>query len=209
MSMEQVTAEWMQKISGVGGLYALAQASKAGLLDAYYANILATIAAQEGGLMFSGAAAASFGLTAGVPVVTMVGVWVALGSGYYQAREEARNENTVSGFSHGFVAAILGWRWEHIVARFQRTHLKINHADAAMDSIRVNSYHSGIKSGYLAGVILPPEAKKAYVSKIRSTGNVHGPKNWDANKDVARNQQISYVIELATTALRHQIIKPS
>ncbi|MCY7345334.1 MAG: hypothetical protein LH614_03865 [Pyrinomonadaceae bacterium] len=171
-------------------------------------TIVATIEATEGGLMFDNAAAASFGLTAGVPVVTMVGVWVALGSGYYQAREEARNENTVSGFSHGFVTAILGWRWEHVVVRFRRTHLKINSADAAMDSIRVNSYHSGIKSGYLAGTILPPEAKKAYISKIRNAGNIHGPKNWDADKDVARNQQISYVIELATTALRYQIIKP-
>lgn len=38
MSMETITAEWMQKLSGVGGLYALAHGAKAGLLDAYYAN---------------------------------------------------------------------------------------------------------------------------------------------------------------------------
>lgn len=207
MSLESVTAEYLKSLTGVGGLYTMAVASKAGLLDAYYAGILAQIDAQAGGLMYLNAAAGSFALTAGVPVVTMVGVWVALGSGYYQAREEAKNQNTTSGFSQGFVTAILGWKWTHVVARFQRNHLSINKMDEAMNGIRVNAYHRGLKSGFLAGTALPAEARKEYVRKIRTAGNVHGPKEWNGDEDVARNQQISYVIELATTALRLQIIK--
>ena len=207
MSLESVTAEYLKSLTGVGGLYSLAAASKAGLLDAYYTSILAQIDAQAGGLMFTGAGAGSFALTAGVPVVTMVGVWVALGSGYYQAREEAKNQNTTSGFSQGFVTAILGWKWNHVVTRFQRTYLSINKMDETMNGIRVNAYHRGLKSGFLAGAALPAEAKKEYVSKIRSAGNVHSPKEWNSDEDVARNQQISYVIDLATTALRFQIIK--
>ncbi len=207
MSLESVTAEWMQQLTKVGGLYSLAAISKAGLLDAYYGNIIALYEATQGGLMYSGAAAGSFALTAGVPVVTAVGVWVALGSGYYQARQEAKKEETLSGFSQGFVMAIIGWKWDHVVSRFRRPYLRINHFDEAIDSIRVNSYHDGLKKGYLAGLVLPDDAKKTYSKKIRKAGGVSGPKEWSRNGDVARNQQVSYVIEMAVAALRHQIIK--
>jgi hypothetical protein len=157
--------------------------------------------------MFTGAGAAGFALTAGVPIVTMVGVWVALGSGYYQAREDAKNENTISGFSQGFVMAISDWKWNHVATRFNRPHLIINHFDAKMDEIRVESYHRGLKSGFLAGIALPPEARKEYIHKIRKAGNIHSPKEWSRNADDARNQQVSYVIEMAAAARRYQIIK--
>lgn len=206
MSLESVTAEWMQQLTKVGGLYSLAALSKAGLLDTYYSGIIALHNATEGGLMFSSAAAGSFALTAGVPVVAAVGVWVALGSGYYQAREELKKEEVMSGFSQGFVMAISNWKWDHVVSRFQRPYLRINHFDGAMDSIRVNSYHEGLKKGYLAGTVLPDEGKKTYVRKIRKAGGVHGPNEWSRNSDTARNQQVSYVIEMAAAAQRFKII---
>jgi hypothetical protein len=56
-------------------------------------------------------------------------------------------------------------------------------------------------------LVLPEEAKKEYSRKIRKVGNVHGPKEWSRNDDLARNQQVSYVIEMAASALRYQIIK--
>jgi hypothetical protein len=208
MSLESVTAEWMQGLTKVGGLYTLGALAKAGLLDAYYANIISLYEATQGGLMFTGAAAGSFALTAGLPIVTAVGVWVALGSGYYQARQEAKKEESMSGFSQGFVMAIIGWKWDHVVARFRRPYLRINVVDEEMNSIRVNSYHSGLKSGYLAGMVLPADGKKAYSKKIRGAGNIHGPSEWSRNDDEARNQQISYVIEMAGAAMRYQIIRP-
>jgi hypothetical protein len=207
MSLESVTAEWMQQLTKVGGLYSLAAISRAGLLNAYYANILAVVDAANGGLMFTGAAAGSFALTAGVPVVTAVGVWVALGSGYYQAREEAKQEETMSGFSQGFIMAISNWKWDHVVARFRRPYLSINKFDEKMNSIRVNSYHEGLKKGYLAGLVLPDEARKAYVKKIRQTGGVYSPSQWSGGEYEKRNQQISYIIEMAAAARRSQIIK--
>lgn len=208
MSLESVTAEWMQQLTKVGGLYTLAALSRAGLLDVYYGNIIALYEATQGGLMYTGAAAGSFALTAGLPIVTAVGVWVALGSGYYQAREEAKSEEKMSGFSQGFVMAIIGWRWRHVVERFRRPHLRINVVDEQMNSIRVNSYHEGLKSGFLAGLVLPADVKKRYSQKIRQMGKIHGPKEWSRNDDVARNQQVSYVIDMAAAARKYQIIKP-
>lgn len=81
-------------------------------------------------------------------------------------------------------------------------------ADEAMDSIRVTYYHKGLKSGYLAGMALSDDAKKEYVKKIRSAGNVQAPKQWSENEYTAHNQQISYVIDLATTSLNFKLSKP-
>ena len=207
MEVDSITAKYLQDLSKFSGLYVMAAVSKAGLLDAYYSGIIGLYEAQTGGLV-AGAGVGSFALTAGVPVITAVGVWVALGSGYYQAREEAKNANTMAGFSQGFVMAILKWKWHNVVSRFQRPYLRINKFDETMDSIRVTYYHKGLKSGYLAGTALSDEAKKEYVKKIRSAGNVQAPKEWSRDDDTARNQQISYVIDLATTALKLHIIKP-
>jgi hypothetical protein len=208
MSLESVTAEYLQSLTKVGGLYTLAALSRAGLLDAYFSNIIALYEVTQGGLMYGGAAAGSLALTGGVPIITAVGVWVALGSGYYQARQKAKNEETMSGFSQGFVTAIIGWKWEHVVTRFQRSYLRINHFDEEMNSIRVNSYHEGLKTGYLAGMALHPDNRKEFSRAIRKAGSIKGPKEWSRDSDVARNQQVSYVIEMAGAALRYRIIKP-
>lgn len=208
MDPEMFTAKYLNELTKVGGLYAMAVASKAGLLNAYYSGIIGLYEAQAGGLV-AYAGAGSFALTAGLPAITAVGVWVALGSGYYQAREEAKNQNTMAGFSQGFVMAILKWKWHNVVSRFQRPYLRINKFDEEMDSIRVTSYHNGLKSGFLAGTVMSDEAKKEYVKKIRTAGNVKAVKQWSENEYEARNQQISYVIELAGAALRFQIIKAS
>lgn len=60
--------------------------------------------------------------------------------------------------------------------------------------------------GFLAGKVLPADAKKAIVSKLREAGKVSAPKEWSRNSDVARNQQISYVIEMAAAARRNNLI---
>jgi hypothetical protein len=206
MPVDSITARYLESLTKVGGLYTLAAASKAGLLDAYYGGIIALYNATQGGLMYTGAAAGSFALTAGLPIVTAVGVWVALGSGYFQAREEAKRSETLSGFSQGFVMAIIGWKWNNVVDRFRRPYLSINAFDQQMDVIRVNSYHAGLKTGYLAGLALAETARKEYSSKIRKAGGIKGPKDWSRDSDIARNQQISYVIDMATTALKHKII---
>jgi hypothetical protein len=158
--------------------------------------------------MYTGAATASFALTAGVPIVTAVGVWVALGSGYYEARQKAKKSEFMSGFSQGFVMGVLQWKWDHVVTHFRRPFLSINKFDGAMDKIRVESYHEGLKGGFLAGTALPLDVKKGVSRAIRKAGNIHGPKEWSRDDDVARNQRVSYVIEMAGAGVRYQLIKP-
>ena len=207
MSLESVTAQYLQDLTKVGGLYTLAALSRAGLLNTYYNGIIALYEATQGGLMYTGAAAGSLALTAGVPIVTAVGVWVALGSGYYEARQKAKKAEFMSGFSQGFVMGVLGWKWDHVVTHFRRPYLRINVFDEAMDKIRVESYHEGLKGGFLAGIALPADVRKGVSRAIRKAGNIHGPKEWSRNDDVARNQRVSYVIEMATAGIRYQLIK--
>ncbi|HQU85603.1 MAG TPA: hypothetical protein PKY59_20885 [Pyrinomonadaceae bacterium] len=204
--MDSITAKYLEEIGKFSGLYVLAAASKGGVLNTYYANIIALYEAQTGGLV-AGAGVGGFALTAGVPLITAVGVWVALGSGYYQAREAFKNENTLTGFSQGFAAAIAKWKWNHVADRFRRPPLRINRFDEGMDKIRVEYYHKGLQTGYLAGMVLPDALKKEYVRKIRGGGNSGAPSQWSNNEYEARNQQISYIIFLAAQALKTGIIK--
>lgn len=214
MEYDTNTANYLKNLTGTGGLYALAAAARAGTLDAYYAAILrmydaakvarAITLASEGGMIATGAAGA---VAAGaIPVITMVGVWVALGSGYYQAREAAKVAEAASGFSQGFVMALLSWTWGNAVQLFGRHYLKINPADDQMNVIRVGSYNQGLRTGFLAGIVLPPVAKKEYLRRIHQYAS-HGPPHWASDPNVARNQQVSLVINLATTALVRGVIK--
>lgn len=210
MSLESVRAEWLANLSKAqGGMVLFSQTGVRGILNPNFVNhAIAMFDASRGSLLATDAAFGAMALEIGLPVVVAVGVWVALGSGYYQAREEFKNENTMTGFSHGFVTAILGWKWEHVLNRFRRSYLSINKFDEEMNNIRVDSYHKGLITGYLAGRALPADARKAYSSKIRNAGNIHGPKEWSRNDDIARNQQISYVIDMAATAQKYRLIMP-
>ena len=132
-----------------------------------------------------------------VPVLTMVGVFVALGSGYYAARERVKNENTVSGLSQGFVMGLLDWTWGQARDRFGRwSVIRINAMDEATDVIRVNAYNRGLRAGYDFAATLSADVKKAYLRQIRKFGGIRVPKNWN------RDAQISYVIDLAAAAVR-------
>jgi hypothetical protein len=205
MSLESVTAEWMENLAKVQGLVLMAQYPflRPGYVDA----VMALHDAMDGGLMYGDAAVAGLAVELGLPAITVVYVYVALGSGYYQAREEAKEENNKQGFAQGFVTGILGWKWIDVIYRFRRPYLRINHFDEEMDSIRVNSFHSGLLKGYVAGRAFPTDGKKAYSKKIRKLGNVHGPKEWSQDYYTALNQQSTYVIEMASAALNFQIIQ--
>ncbi|MCO6510238.1 MAG: hypothetical protein J5I65_05535 [Aridibacter famidurans] len=206
MALPSQIDAYLKALDGVSGLYTMAALAKEGLMGAYFDKIIFLYEMQTGGLMFQGAAAASFALTAGVPIATMAGVYVALGSGYYQAREQAKQENKLMGFAQGFVMAISNWRWSHVVSRFRRYNIRINVVDEAMNDIRVKYYHEGLKLGFLAGVVVPADVRKQLVSALRKAGNISAPKEWSANSDVARNQQIDYVIEMAAAGIRSNLI---
>ena len=161
----------------------------------------------SGGSLIGTGAGGAFAAGA-IPVVVMVGVWVALGSGYYEAREQAKVAESKSGFAHGFVMGILEWKWAHLANNFQRPFLRINKVDEQMDVIRVRSYHGGLKTGFGAGSALPAEARKGYRIALRKLAGRRDSGQWSRNQDDARNQQISYVIDLAAAAVRSGVIKP-
>jgi hypothetical protein len=132
-----------------------------------------------------------------LPVIAMVGVFVALGAGYAEARAAARNESTMSGFSQGFVMGLLGWQWHQARDRFGVWSATPTPADEAIGYIKANAYNGGLRAGFEAGSKLSPDIKKAYLHEIRKLAGRRGTTSW------SRLDQISYVIDLAAVARVH------
>ncbi len=148
------------------------------------------------------------GAVAGVagPIVAAAGVWMALGSGYAEAREIVENENTASGFSQGFVAALLGWSPKQTADHFMRHNvIRINAFDGQTDVIRVEAYNRGLRKGYLLGAGLPEGTRKAYLKEIKAMSNAVAPKHWSGDQN--KRARIDYVIDLASSGLRKHFIQ--
>ena len=135
-----------------------------------------------------------------LPVLAQVGVFVALGAGYYQAREIAKQEETTSGFSQGFVLGILNWSISNVSNLFYRHGvIHINSVDEQLNVIRVVNFDRGLISGFLLGSALPDSLQEAFVSGLRKLAGHPATGHW------TRNDQISFVIALATTLRRHSV----
>lgn len=204
MDLNSEYSKWLVELWNSPERWAIANA---GGWAAYYSRLAAMT------LPTDAAAVAVVG-TIALPVITMVGVFVALGSGYAAARDLARNENTASGFSQGFVTGLLGWEWRHTADRLGRRYLVIDSWDEAMDSIRVKYYNGGLKAGWVAAKAFNPSVGRAYLTKLRKASGVQIPGDWSAHSGDeaerlrARHVQTSYVIDLAATGLRYNIIRP-
>jgi hypothetical protein len=209
---QSVPASWVSGEASAGAVDAYATTA----VDAYAPTLAAE--AGGGGAVATGSAGAV--VAGALPVVTMIGVWVALGSGYYEAREAFKSENAKTGFAQGFVMAVLGWNWNQARDRFGRQRISINAVDEAMDLIRVNAYNRGLKTGFLAGLILPDDAKKKFRRAFRkAAGSSAATEGWVDRASQgdqsyagvmeharARNVQNSYVIALAAAALSKSLI---
>jgi hypothetical protein len=154
-----------------------------------------------------------------LPVLTQVGVFVALGAGYYEARQAARNEETASGFSFGLVCGMIGWKWDHVTDHFRRKYFKMNPFDDQMDAIRVNSFNQGLLAGYLAGRALPPDAQMRYLKMFRDDAGRTRPSSaeWKSHADPTDESmaaqmerarawyvQTNYVMDLAIASRAYQ-----
>lgn len=207
MSVESVTREWMQQLDKISGLWVMAQMAKDGSWATYTANMLkvydAIVAAEAA--PFSGAVGGGAVAAGVIPIIVAVGVWVALGSGYYEAREIVKKENMMSGFCQGFVCGLLRWTYNQTLDKFRMQYLRINTFDEATDQIRVDSYMEGLSTGFIAGRSMPLEGKKLYLKKIRKIAGIKTPTEdeWRGNRLVQQN----YVITLATVAMTHGLIK--
>jgi hypothetical protein len=148
-----------------------------------------------------GAEAAANAALVVLPIAAEIATFVALfGAPYWAAEAAYREENTAGGFSQGFVAGLLAWDWGQLVDRFGRRYLHINPSDEEMNRIRVVAYNLGLEAGYALADGLSDDAKKKYLSAIRKRAHEPMPEHW------GRNEQISYVIALATAALRYGVL---
>jgi len=136
-------------------------------------------------------------VAAELPIIFQGAVFVALGAGYLEAREAAKNEFSRTGFSQGFVMGILGWQWQHVVKRFYLQHIvHIYHFDEEINTIRVESYNLGLKGGFLLGSNLSPRLRKAYSRGLRKLAGHPSTGDWTAS------DQVSFVISLAGALVR-------
>lgn len=162
--------------------------------------------------------AAGLAATMGIPIVATIGVWVMLGAGYHQARQEIRRKGFMSGFSQGFVSGVLNWYWEHTVQRFaMRFVVRRNAFDPVMDREEALGYNEGLIKGWGVGIGIPDlkalttikmveDKKKAYRIALRRLANRHDDGPWSRNADEAKLQQVGYVIDLAAAGVRHGLI---
>jgi hypothetical protein len=137
-----------------------------------------------------------------IPIAAWVGAFVALGAPYAQARAIVKGENFQSGFSQGFVMALLKWEWRHAVARFGRfSPGQKNPFDESLSFEGANAYNTGLKAGFTHGLSLSKEYRKMVLTRIKNFSRGTKPGNWD------RASQIAYVIELAAAARLNKIFK--
>lgn len=168
----------------------------------------AEIVAIEGSLL---AGAGTTALAVTLPFVGMVAVQVALGAGYYEAREMAKKEETYTGFTRGFVMGCLKWTWDWVLSRFP-IYFPPNPYDDDMPSIRSMAYLHGLQTGFIAGTSLPTDDKKLFLLVLRQLSGASSA-GWEARSNNwleqhrAMNVQSTYVIELAVALKKHGIIK--
>jgi hypothetical protein len=154
-------------------------------------ELLTPTVTAEGVAVATGAATIG-GLTLAVtgPILGMTGVFMALGSGYEEAREEIRNEATLSGFSQGFVAGLLRMSTGTVSSLFARHNvIHRNDFDPDADVIETKAYNKGLVAGYTMASQVPDDDKKTYILEIRASGADADAGNW------GDREKIDYVIE--------------
>ncbi len=171
------------------------------------AGPLSNVAVRGTSVGASVAGAGGLALTAGVPIVVAAGVWVMLGSGYYQARQIARQRGHMSGFAQGFTMGVLKWNWDHAVTRFGRRFVvNANAFDPVATREEALGYNKGLLTGFAAGHSTPEPMRKSFRIALRKLAGRTDSGDWARDDDVARLQQVGYVIELAAAGVRHGLI---
>jgi hypothetical protein len=129
------------------------------------------------------------------PVLGMTGVFMALGSGYAEARAEIQNEAVASGFSQGFVAGLLNMSPTTVSFLFaQHGVIHRNEMDPEADVLEMKARNRGLVAGYAMANQAPPEDKKAYIFEIREfTGKVSAGEWTDRDK---KDYVITYAAKL-------------
>jgi hypothetical protein len=182
-----------------------------------FQEALSRMAAEEAFLKAGSRAVAplssTIGVAAGVilPVVGMVAVQMALGAGYYEAREKARKEEYARGFSRGFITGLLEWELRFTIDRFWDNAVGKNGFDDSMPAIRALAHNKGLVEGRIAAVAKSESERKEYLRGLYKL-TVVSKAGWTSRSDDwmeqmrARRVQIDYVIEMSTAAKKHGIV---
>jgi len=135
------------------------------------------------------------------PALGFAGVFMALGSGYAEAREIIRNEAAVSGFSQGFVAGLLNMSSGTVKSIFVQHGVIHRHPmDPEADVIEMNARNRGVVAGYVMANQASADDKKAYLKEIRQfTGHVSAGDWTDRDK---RDYVIEYAAKLRLNFLQ-------
>jgi hypothetical protein len=130
------------------------------------------------------------------PILGLAGVFMALGSGYAEAREEIQNEAIQGGFAQGFVAGLLNMSPKTVRSIFaQQGVIHRNVMDEDADVIEMRAHNRGLVAGYAMANTATPNEKKAYIFEIREfTGHVKS-EPW-SNDRVKRDYVIEYAAKL-------------
>jgi hypothetical protein len=148
------------------------------------------------------AGAADLALTAGVPIAVWVGVFVALGAPYAQARAIVTNENFQSGFSQGFVTGLLNWEWQQVTSRFFKFGpSQMNGFDESLSFVGPNAFNNGLHAGFIEAGYLKGDVRKALLHRLKALAPGTSAGHWD------RLDQISYVIALSSAGRRTNFFK--
>lgn len=142
-------------------------------------------------------------LAAGIiPIYVWIGLLVKMGAPYAEARDLVRSENFQSGFSHGFIAGLLKWEWQHVVSRFFKfSPGKANGFDESLSYESSNAYNAGLKAGFMTARAFKEDDRKALLTRIKKLSRGTKAGTWD------KLSQISYVIELAAAAQNNNMFK--
>jgi hypothetical protein len=182
-----------------------------------FQQALSRVAAQEAFLKAGARAvtplASSIGVAAGVilPVVGMVAVQVALGAGYYEAREKAKKEGYATGFARGFITGLLAWELRFTIDRFWDNAVAQNAFDESIPGIQANAHNRGLVEGRIAAIAKTETERKEYLrglyklTVVSKAGWTSRSNDW-MEQMRARRVQIDYVIDLSTAAKKHGIV---
>jgi len=213
--VRNVAPEFARSISlARGGIAYEAAMARLAAQEAFVSHAARIAALDAAATATEGTLVAGAGTTVAVvvvPVVAMIAVQVALGAGYYEAREQARKDGYNLGFAKGFITGLLNWELRFTIERFWDDAVARNDYDEAIPKIRANAHNQGLIHGRTAGLAKPDADKKNYLLGLRklTTTSTAGwtPKsdNW-MDRAQARQVQISYVIALATAAIKHHVV---
>jgi hypothetical protein len=154
-------------------------------LDAYYQALAMTT------LPSAADAAIGAGLVV-LPIATWVGGIVAIFAAPWWAAEAAiKEDNFQTGFSQGYVMALLRWEWNQVRDRFARLYVLDIYQDNELNVTRVKAYNSGLVAGYKFGNSLTDQSKDLQLKYLRKLAGHPSAGNW------TRQDQISFVISLA------------